>query len=133
MFRPLEGISGNMGLERKIRLDSCRAHISYWKNLFRIVYRTYDPIVKKLIFWKLSFKNEHFGAWKWIFTNLKIRSLTKTWISKRNFEESYLCEFLRYGLRKKCVRKPWIHTFWKTTYWVLQNILRATSKGIVLK
>ena len=74
-----------------------------------------------------------FGAQNWFFEKQKMRPLTKTWISKRNFEESYLSEFLRYGLRKKCVRKPLMHTFQSSTCRVHQNILRATSKGFVLK
>ena len=48
-----------------------------------------------------------------------------------NFEVSYLSEFLRYDLRKKCVWKPLMHTFWKLTCGVTQNILRATTTEIV--
>ena len=72
------------------------------------------------------------GAQNCFFEKQKMRPLTKTWISERNFEESYLSEFLRYGLRKKCVRKPLMCTFQKSTCWVPQNILRAASKGFVL-
>ena len=54
-------------------------------------------------------------------------------ILERNFKPSYLSEFSRYGLREKCVRKPLIHIFQKSTFRVAQNILRATSKGFVLK
>ena len=57
----------------------------------------------------------------------------KNQVSEQNFKESYLSEFLRYGLRKKCVRKPLIHTFQKLTSQVTQNILRATTTGFVLK
>ena len=38
--------------ERKIKLDSCSAYVSYWENLSRIVYRTYGTIGKKIDFWK---------------------------------------------------------------------------------
>ena len=64
------------------------------------------------------------------FLTVEVREI---WWFDSNFEESYLSEFLRYGLRKKCVRKPLMHTFQKLTCRVHQNILRATSKGFVLK
>ena len=54
-------------------------------------------------------------------------------ILESNFETSYLSDFSRYGLREKCVKKLWSYTFTKTTLLVRQNILRASSKGIVLK
>ena len=60
MFRPFEGISGNMGLEVKRRLESWKAYVSYEENMSRIVDRTYRKIFRDRFlksFLKKCFKN----------------------------------------------------------------------------